>query len=103
MLSFHLNFRKSGWVLDFSTCPGLYGVKCNAAHFRWRAEKTERRDELVSASCLFPFLPTAIVLNLEKKKFTGREIVLALEIKTASAAWLRRASGSWGKLFLSYP
>lgn len=68
VLSSHLNFRKSGWVLDFSTCPGLYGVKCNASHFRWPAEKTERRDELVSASCLFPFLPTAIVLNLEKKK-----------------------------------
>lgn len=39
-----LNFRKSGWVLDFSTCPGVCGVKCNTSHFRWPTKKTEMRD-----------------------------------------------------------
>lgn len=85
----------------------FFNVSCllwgQMQYFPFLVSYEENGDERLASKSPFPFLPRAIVLNLGEKKFTGKEIVLALEIKAASAAWLRRASGSWGKLFLSYP
>lgn len=85
----------------------FFNVSCllwgQMQYFPFSMSYKETWDERLASESPLPCLPRTIVLNLGKKKFTGGEIVLALEIKTASAAWLRRASGSWGKLFLSYP